>query len=93
MINAVEEGYIKHEDVIWSTPRTFSSPESAALYKWFCESVDWYRDMEYGERMSVEVEQVGAEDMKSYRYDYHPKLLKKAGKIVGCSVQTSDIGE
>jgi len=88
-IQAVVEGYISQEDVAYSDPREFPTIESGAIYKAMCESVDWYREMDYTERMYCD--ETNAD--KSYRYTYHPKILKKGGKIVGCSVVTSDIGE
>ena len=88
-IQAVVEGYISQEDVVYSDPREFPTLESGAIYKAMAEGIDWYRDMDYTERMYCD--ETNAD--KSYRYTYHPKILKKGGKIVGCSVVMSDIGK
>jgi hypothetical protein len=90
-ITAVEEGYISQEDVSYSNPIKFPSPESAKLFVDMCESIDWWNDLDQTEKDNIDLNKVDIG--KSYRYSYHPKLVKKSGKVVGCDIVISDIGE
>ena len=90
-IQAVEEGYISQESVKYSKPVKFPSPESAKLFVDICEAVDWWNDLDQTEKDNIDLDKVDIG--KSYRYSYHPKLVKKAGKVVGCDIVISDIGE
>jgi hypothetical protein len=90
-IQAVEEGYISQESVKYSKPIKFQSPQSAKLFVDMCEAVDWWNDLDQTEKDNIDLNKVDIG--KSYRYSYHPKLVKKAGKVVGCDIVISDIGE
>jgi hypothetical protein len=90
-ISAVEEGYINQECVKYSDPIKFPSPQAAKLFVDICESIDWWNSLDQTEKDNIDLNKVSIS--KSYRYSYHPKLVKKVGKVVGCDIVISDIGE
>jgi hypothetical protein len=94
MINhALAAGYVQEES---RHTVKFPSVEAAKLFVDLCQGIDYYQTMDISEKNMYSPEEAlekGWEINGSYRYTYVPKLVKKAGKIVGCDVTIIDIGQ
>jgi len=90
-IQGVEEGYIKADAVKYSKPIHFESVVAAKLFIDLCEGIDWWRSLDQTEKDWFDPDEtvVGS----SYRYSYHPKIIKKGSAVKGCDVVIADIGE
>lgn len=89
MIRGNKEGYVEIQS---EKTIEFPSVESAKLFKDLCEGIDWYNALDQSQKNNIDP----YNDLtvtSSYRYDYIPKLKRKNGKIIGCSITITDVGE
>lgn len=90
---AVQGGYVDHNEVSTKVVN-MPSPEAAKLFVDLCKGIDWWNAKDASEKNCLDDEKIlDMEIDGSYRYEYHPKLVKKTGKVVGCNVHCIDIGE